>query len=216
MPGMKVGWNLVIGLDRYLSSWKSAEDPAVGEYSLKIDPRGYQQVMEMKGSVISTRGGSWNGLYFTGYLSQDIPKFKVDFVLNEKEVYLHYEILDRSIFFVFRVDPSGTGQYTIWMSQTRSLMGVTATSWQHACQSYAFCGPNSICTIDGNFATCECLKGYIPKFPEQWNMSHWSNGCVRKTSLDCNDTYGFLRYTDMKLPDTSSSWFNETMNLEEC
>ena len=59
-------------------------------------------------------------------------------------------------------------------------------------------------------------KRIYPKFPEQWNISYWSNGCVRNTSLDCNDTDGFLKYIDMKLPDTSSSWFSETMNLEEC
>ena len=71
---------------------------------------------------------------------------------------------------------------------------------------------------NNNVPKCECLKGYVPKFPEQWNISYWSDGCVRRTELDCNNNNvdGFLRYSDMKLPDTSSSWFNKTMNLEEC
>ncbi|XP_072058446.1 G-type lectin S-receptor-like serine/threonine-protein kinase At4g27290 [Arachis hypogaea] len=42
-------------------------------------------------------------------------------------------------------------------------------------------------------------------------MSNWSDG-----SLDCNNTNSFLRYTDIKVPDTSSSWYNKTMNLKEC
>ena len=31
LPEMKLGWNLVTGLERFLSSWKSTDDPAQGE-----------------------------------------------------------------------------------------------------------------------------------------------------------------------------------------
>ncbi|XLR43207.1 hypothetical protein S83_027867 [Arachis hypogaea] len=83
---------------------------------------------------------------------------------------------------------------------------------------YAYCGSNAICIVDSNVAICKCLKGYIPnpKFPRPQNMSYWSNGCERKVALGCNNTNGFLRYTGIKLPDTSSSWYSETMNLQEC
>ena len=33
LPGMKLGRNLVTGFERYISSWKSIDDPAQGEYS---------------------------------------------------------------------------------------------------------------------------------------------------------------------------------------
>ncbi|RHN41000.1 hypothetical protein MtrunA17_Chr8g0361291 [Medicago truncatula] len=56
--------------------------------------------------------------------------------------------------------------------------------------------------MDGNVPTCECVKGYVPKFPQQWQISYQSNG--------------FLRYCKMKFPDTSSSWFSKIMDLEEC
>ena len=216
MPGMKLGLNLVTGLDRFLSCWKSVDDPAVGKYYLKIDPKGYPQLIQMKGSVINIRAGSWNGLYFTGYPSQDLNIFRRDLVLNEKEVYFEFGLVDRSIFSVFRMNPSGSSQNTVWTSQTRSQVEVTTAGGQDGCESYGFCGSNSICNVDGSLATCDCLKGYFPKFPEQWNISYWSNGCVKKTALDCSNTDGFLRYTDMKLPDTSSSWFSKTMNLGEC
>ena len=216
MPGMKLGWNLVTGLDRYLTSWKSVDDPAVGEYSIKIDPRGYPQLLQMKGSVINAREGPWNGLYFAGYPYLKPNMFRREFVLNDKEVYYEFDILDRSIFKIFRASPSGGWQDMVWASQTRSQDKVTTSGGQDACDSYGFCGSNAICNMGDNVATCECLKGFVPMFPEQWNISYWSNGCVRKFALDCNNTYGFLQYTDMKLPDTSSSWFSKTMNLEEC
>ncbi|KAL1325444.1 hypothetical protein AAHE18_13G161600 [Arachis hypogaea] len=211
MPGMKLG--LKSGIDRYLSSWKSTDDPAVGEYSIKIDRKGYPQLVQMKGSFINAREGSWNGIYFTGYPNLQQSIFKREFVFSDREVYYEFDILDRSIFKIFRATPSGGWENMVWTSQTAET---TTSGGQDACDSYAFCGSNSVCNIGDNVASCECLKGYVPKFPQQWNVSYWSNGCVRKTSSTCNNTQGFLRYKDMKLPDTSSSWFNNAMNLEEC
>ncbi|XP_072058026.1 G-type lectin S-receptor-like serine/threonine-protein kinase At4g27290 [Arachis hypogaea] len=85
MPGMKLGLNLVTGFDISMSSWKSAEDPAVGEYSVKFDPRGYPQLIQWKGSVKYFRTGTFNGLYFTGYPTQE-DEYRQDFVLDKTEV----------------------------------------------------------------------------------------------------------------------------------
>jgi hypothetical protein len=58
MPEMKLGWNFVTGLDRFLSSWKSTDDPTQGEFSLRIDLRGYPQLVAMEGDSIKTRARS--------------------------------------------------------------------------------------------------------------------------------------------------------------
>ncbi|RYR40446.1 hypothetical protein Ahy_A09g046199 isoform A [Arachis hypogaea] len=216
IPGMKFGRDLATGLDRSLSCWKSTEDPAVGEYSLRVDPRGYPQVMQMKGSVIISRIGSWNGIYFTGTPVEGMSILKRNFVLNSKEVYFEFEILDRSIFSILKTNPSGDAQVMTWTSRTTSRVEVSLTGGQYACGSYALCGSNSVCSMAADVATCDCVKGYTPKFPEKWYISDWSSGCSRKVALDCDDVVGFLKYSDMKLPDTSSSWYSETMNLEEC
>ncbi|KAA8544948.1 hypothetical protein F0562_019657 [Nyssa sinensis] len=42
------------------------------------------------------------------------------------------------------------------------------------------------------------------------------SGRVRKTPLDCQNRDGFLKYSDVTLPDTQYAWFNESMNLIEC
>ena len=54
------------------------------------------------------------------------------------------------------------------------------------------------------------------KSPKEWNLADWSSGCVRETPLACNDRDGFLIHKDVKLPDTSSSWFDKNMSLKEC
>ncbi|MED6221081.1 hypothetical protein PIB30_051038 [Stylosanthes scabra] len=222
MPGMKLGLNFVTGFefDRSLSSWKSAEDPAVGEYSMKIDPRGYPQIMEFKGSVKYFRKGPWNGLNLPGYLTPE-NQYRHHFVLDKTQVYYEFEILDRSIFLQYKLQPSGNNIGSVWKKyETRTEVAVVAVptvDGYNGCGSYAFCGSNAICMVDAaSIATCECLKGYVPKFPQQWDMLNWSDGCVRKSSLSCNNTNSFLSYSEIKVPDTSSSWYNQTMNLEEC
>ncbi|XP_029124539.1 G-type lectin S-receptor-like serine/threonine-protein kinase At4g27290 isoform X2 [Cajanus cajan] len=216
LPEMKIGWNLETGLERYVSSWKRVDDPAEGEYAVKLDLRGYPQIMIFKGPDIKSRAGSWNGLSIVGNpgpIHETEPKF----VMNEKEVFYEYHVLDRSVFFVYKLTPSGTGQTLFWTPQT-STPQVASTGEQDQCENYAFCGANSICIYDGNHPTCECLRSYIPKSPDQWNISIWRNGCVPRNKSNCNNSYtdGFFKYSHMKLPDTSSSWFNTTMNLDEC
>nr|POE45665.1 s-locus-specific glycoprotein s13 [Quercus suber] len=100
---MKIGWDLVSGLDRYITSWKSTEDPAPSKISVRLDRRGFPQ-----------------------------------------------------------------------------------------------------------------LVGFKPKSPKDWNSADWSGGCVRGTPLGCNDGDGFLTYKSVKLPDTSSSWFDRNMSLQKC
>ncbi|KAL2327816.1 hypothetical protein Fmac_021243 [Flemingia macrophylla] len=216
MSGMKLGWNLETDLERSLSSWRSDDDPAEGEYALKIDLRGYPQSFKFKGRDIKTRAGSWNGLSLVGYPAP-VPETLQKFVMNEQEVYYEFDLLVSAIFSVYKLIPSGTGESLYWTSQMRTLQ-VSTTGEEDQCENYVFCGANSICSSDGNRATCECLRGYVPKSTDQWNMAVWVDGCIprNKSSCENSNTDGFVRYTHLKLPDTSSSWFNTTMNLDEC
>ncbi|KAK7342643.1 hypothetical protein VNO80_25599 [Phaseolus coccineus] len=215
MPGMKLGWDLETDFERFVSSWKSVDDPAEGEYALKMNLSGYPQMITFKGPDKEFRAGSWNGLSLVGNPGPTYgtaPRF----VLNEKEVYYEYGIEDSSSFIVYKVTPLG-GQILFWTTQTRTQQ-VLSSGKQDRCESYAFCGANSICNYDGNHPSCECLRSYVPKSSDQWNISIWLNGCVPRNKTNCTNSYtdGFLKYTHMKLPDTSSSRFDAAMSLDEC
>lgn len=215
LPGMKLGWNLETGLERFLSSWKSTDDPSKGDYISKIDLRGYPQGVFLKGTTIQTRAGSWNGLTFTGYpAAKPNSVYTFEFVFNEKELYYEDELQNKSVFTRHYISPSGIAQRLIWRIQTSSW-DVIAVAPSDQCEYYASCGANSICNIT-NAPICVCLKGFVPKYPKEWNMSIWSNGCTRSIPLECNNNDGFQKYLKLKLPDTSSSWYNKTKNLEEC
>ena len=113
--------------------------------------------------------------------------------------------------------PSEIAKIFYWTSQARNQQ-VVSIGEVDKCKNYAFCGANSICNYNGNHPNCECLRGYDPKSPGQWNVGIWFYGCVPRNKASCGNSYvdGFLKYMDMKLPDTSSSWFSKTMNLDKC
>ncbi|XP_034212031.1 G-type lectin S-receptor-like serine/threonine-protein kinase At4g27290 isoform X1 [Prunus dulcis] len=218
LPEMKLGWDLVTGLERYLSSWRSTEDPAPGEFSSRMDRRGFPQVVTMKGAKIMSRPGSWNGLHFTGYpynpQTQASPTLEYEIVLNKDEVYYEYRLLNTSMFSRYVLDPSGTAHQFTWVYQTHSWELSSAVQADQ-CQNYALCGAYTSCSVNVS-PICACLKGFVPKSPKDWNSGYWSDGCVRKIPLACSSGDGFLNYTGVKLPDTSSSWYDKSMSLKEC
>ncbi|GAU20890.1 hypothetical protein TSUD_120820 [Trifolium subterraneum] len=215
LAGMQLKSNLVTGPYRYLTSWRSLEDPAPGEFSYKIDTHGYPQQVTSKGATILYRAGSWNGILFTGvsWLRKNrISNFS--FVFTDKELSYQYESLNNSIITRLVLDPYGTSQRFIWSDRTQVWESISSRP-EDQCDVYALCGINSNCNINA-FPICECLEGFMPKFQTKWKSSNWSDGCVRKTHLNCLHGDGFLKYTNMKLPDTSSSWFDNSLSLEEC
>ncbi|GKB25078.1 putative ribonuclease H-like domain-containing protein, partial [Tanacetum coccineum] len=52
--------------------------------------------------------------------------------------------------------------------------------------------------------------------PSRGKISDWSNGYVRKADLNCAGGDGFVKQRGVKVPDTQKTWFNVSMNLEEC
>ncbi|PQP99965.1 hypothetical protein Pyn_06219 [Prunus yedoensis var. nudiflora] len=45
LPDMKISWNINTCSERYLTSWKSTDDPSTGNFSYKIDMKGLPQLV---------------------------------------------------------------------------------------------------------------------------------------------------------------------------
>ncbi|KAF9672893.1 hypothetical protein SADUNF_Sadunf11G0091800 [Salix dunnii] len=206
--GMKLGSNFVTKIDKFLSSWRSAEDPAPGEYSFLIDTHGYPQLLLKSGNKTLFRAGPWNGIKF---VSNPRPvTVSNEFVFNSKEVYYQFAIQSSRL----TISPSGLPQSYTWNDRTNDW-AITDVGQYDQCENYAFCGPNTRCEMSRS-PICVCLDRFVPKSLADWNFSDWSGGCIRRTPLECSDKVGFLKYTGMKLPDTSSSWYNKSISLKEC
>ncbi|KAJ8555968.1 hypothetical protein K7X08_022726 [Anisodus acutangulus] len=202
LPGMKLGRNLVTGLDWYISSWKSPDDPGIGEFVERMDIQGYPQLFVWKGSSIAFSSGPWNGLAFSGSPSlQPNTYFTFGFVLNKEEVYYKYDLKNGSLPTRVVLTSTGLINHYTWIDRTQSWVLYLTAQFDN-CDRFKLCGPYARCVIN-NSPPCECLQ------------ADWSTGCVRRTPLACHQD-GFRKFTGIKVPDTRKSWFNERIGLEEC
>lgn len=214
LPDMQLGKNFETGREVNLSSWKSKDDPAPGDFIYQCDPTGYPQNVLRKGHVVQYRAGPWNGLRFSG--AQNSRKnsiYSFGLVSNDKEVYFYYHLIS-SVISRYVLNQSGVAQRWTWVDRTQEWI-LYLTSPNDNCDSYALCGPYGTCRI-GNSPVCGCLDKFVPKYPSNWVMGDWSSGCTRSKPLDCPSGDGFLKYSGIKLPDTRNSWYNRNMTLEGC
>ncbi|XP_010241038.1 PREDICTED: G-type lectin S-receptor-like serine/threonine-protein kinase At4g27290 [Nelumbo nucifera] len=217
LPGMKVGWTFKTNLNRYLTSWKSTDDPAVGDFSYRIiDNIGLPQLVLREGSIKMFRTGTWNGLRFSGVFRNSSAIFRPIFVSNADELYYTYESNDdsNSIITRFVLNQSGALQRYVWNRQRQKWV-LMFDLLKDMCNAYNQCGANGICRPD-HFPICKCLNGFTPKSPKDWVMLDWSGGCTRPRPSDCKNGRDFVKLQGVKLPDLMKFWVNNSMSLEEC
>ncbi|CAN1347365.1 G-type lectin S-receptor-like serine/threonine-protein kinase At4g27290 [Linum perenne] len=207
LPGMKLGINLVTGLNRKMTSWRSVEDPAEGQFTVLIETTGYPQLLVRRGSNIQFRPGSWNGLRFT-------PTFSFEYQYNNDEVFFRFEVPNNSVVSRFAIFPTGLLQLMTWSNRTGDWLYI-ATAQGDRCEAYGLCGTYANCFTYMSPA-CQCMDGFTPSSPSEWERSEWSGGCVRRTALACNSSDGFVTLSGIKLPDTSNTSFDRTIGLDEC
>ncbi|XP_062087420.1 G-type lectin S-receptor-like serine/threonine-protein kinase At1g11410 isoform X2 [Humulus lupulus] len=219
LPFMKLGLNRVTGLNRFLTSWKSADDPGTGNNSYRIDPTGYPQLFLNQGPAPRWRVGSWTGRGWSG-VPQMTPNFifNVSFVNNQYELSISYGILNMSILSMMALDESGGVHRSTWHEQSGQWYKYWSAPTE-TCDFYKLCGVNGICdpTNTERFE-CTCLPGFEPKSPQDWFLRDGSGGCVRKQALarTCGNGEGFVKLARVKVPDTSKARVNMSMSLESC
>ncbi|KAI3816108.1 hypothetical protein L1987_15797 [Smallanthus sonchifolius] len=214
LPGMKFGKDLVTGLQRSMTSWKSPDDPSIGEYSNIMETNGYPQTFGWKGQVLVSRLGPWNGLGFSGFpIKKENGIYTTEFVVNEKEMYHRYA-LKSSV--VQRVVLTWDGKTLLlqWIERIKDWI-VYAVSQVDICDRFSLCGPHGICSINKH-PPCTCMQGFEPRNSEEWKASDWASGCIHKRPLNCGNGDGFWKIAGVNVPDTRRSWDYVNMTLGEC
>ena len=210
LPGQKLGRNLVTGLNRYLTSWNSSDDPSPGRYSFQLDIDGYPQFFLREGTVKRFRYGSWNGIQFSGTPQLDQGyMFTYNYVSSEEEISFTYALINGVDSYRVVLKPDGTIEGSEWSVEKMGWTGFAKLPVDD-CDNYATCGAYASCNIN-NYPVCRCLD----RFRFVQNKSALSSDCVRRTSLSCHGD-GFLQYSGLKLPDTERSWFNRSISLDDC
>ncbi|KAL2472602.1 G-type lectin S-receptor-like serine/threonine-protein kinase [Forsythia ovata] len=212
LPGMKMGWNLSAGINRYLTSWKDDTDPSPGDITYRIDNLGMPQFVLRKGSEKIFRTGPWNGIRFSGIRTVSNTVFKPVFIYDNEE-YM-YEFTDNSFITRLIVTPSGLVR-RLALNKGDSSWTTLHSSQNDQCDDYGRCGANGICKIS-NRQFCECLHGFVPKSQSEWGILDWSSGCVRRIPLNCQRGEGFVKLRSVKLPDLLQFSLNKSMSLKQC
>ncbi|KAM5588473.1 G-type lectin S-receptor-like serine/threonine-protein kinase B120 [Rosa sericea] len=207
LPGMRVKVNAKEGVNRAFRSWKSANDPAPGDYFSGVDPRAAPQLMIWNGSERRWRSGHWNKLIFIGL--PDMPtRYSAGFSLTDRadqngSNYLSYTPWNESDKLRFRIGWDGNEEQSIWVEDINKwVVLMSQPNMSTECELYNKCGNFGLCSASD--ASCDCMQGF-----ERKNWGNWSDGCSRKTLLKCqrNSTTaedgedGFVAVKCTKVPD---------------
>ncbi|XP_030945217.1 G-type lectin S-receptor-like serine/threonine-protein kinase At4g27290 [Quercus lobata] len=218
LPGMKLGWDLKTGLERRISAWKSPDDPSPGELSAGVELHNYPDIFIKKGTKKLSRTGPWNGLGFSWLPNMNENQIATsDFVMNSDEVYYISHLIKKSVIIrgVLNENPYSL-EINMWVEAEQKWFTYSSLP-RDKCDNYNLCGPYGNC-IPGKSPICQCVEGFKHKSPDTWNPDEWSKGCIRITRLSCEDKdkIGFAKFVGLKMPDTTYSWMNGSMNLNEC
>ncbi|KMS96586.1 hypothetical protein BVRB_8g201560 [Beta vulgaris subsp. vulgaris] len=219
LPGMKLGLDRRTGLNRYLTSWRSKDDPSYGNFSFRVDPTGSPQFFLYQGSDPVWRTGPWVGQKWSGV--PDMTRayiFNYSFVSDPNEVYVTYNVLNDQIMTIFLVDDiSGSVQRRTWHESTKRWIEFWSAP-KELCDQYGECGNFGTCNPNnGNQFQCTCFPGFEPKSPRDWYLRDGSQGCARiENRSTCKNGEGFLRVANVKLPDTSKAVVNKNSTLKKC
>ncbi|KAA8515431.1 hypothetical protein F0562_018958 [Nyssa sinensis] len=212
LAGMKLGWNLRTGLNRNLTSWKSADDPSPGDFSFAVDLHELPQTLLRRNSVKLYRSPPWDGLQISGAGVKPNRMIKPTCINNSEEVYYQFDDYDSLTTLVLNY--SGVLQRVLWNNQSLEWLLLKKHPGD-MCESYGHCGPNAICTVN-DAQVCSCLAGYMPKSSQEWAIPLWSGGCVRKKPLNCPKGEGFIELKGVEIPDLRQFRTNTNMTLKEC
>ncbi|ESR65273.1 hypothetical protein CICLE_v10007471mg [Citrus x clementina] len=211
LEGMKLGWDLKNGLERYLSSWESTDDPSPGNFTFRLVIQVIPKLCAYNGSVEYTCTGPWNGVAFGAAPTYTSFLYEQVLVQSKDEISFWYESYNSPNIMILKVNPSGLIQRLIW-NERSTAWDVLFSAPDGLCSDYGYCGANAICSADKT-PNCECLNGF--KLKSQDNQT-WPRKCESSHSSDCKSGGQFIKLDDIKAPALLEVSLNESMNLKQC
>ncbi|XP_016560043.1 G-type lectin S-receptor-like serine/threonine-protein kinase At1g11300 isoform X2 [Capsicum annuum] len=207
---MKLGIDKSTNTMAILKSWKSPDDPSVGNFSAGIQNRYIPQFLIWKNSSPYWRSGPWNKQIYIGLPEMNSYYFfGIDLVVdNAGTAYQTYSDQNQSRILYYSLNSTGSYQEKIW-DPSKKNWWVTWENHRSECDVYAKCGPFGSCN-PGRSPICSCIQGFKPKNEGEWEKGSWTGGCIRRTALNCERNRtdvengkqdGFLKLQTKGVPD---------------
>ncbi|CAN8243489.1 unnamed protein product [Cochlearia groenlandica] len=215
LPEAKLGWDRKTGINRLLRSWKGPNDPTSGDFSTKLEKRGFPEFYVYNRESIMYRSGPWNGIGFSNFPElKPVDYLNITFISTNDEVIYTNRITKAGVYSRVILSSTGLFQRLTWIETSQSWKQLWYSP-KDLCDYYKECGNYGYC--DSNTSpVCNCIKGFEPKSEQVWVLRDDSAGCVRKTNLSCDGGDGFVRLKSLKLPDTTSTVVDRGIGLKEC
>ncbi|KAJ8773802.1 hypothetical protein K2173_008265 [Erythroxylum novogranatense] len=214
MKGIRIGLNRKTGVEHFISSWKSADDPGTGQYSMKLIAGGSPQFVLYKGASPYWISGPWP-------LRKDAYVFNYTFVNSQDHLYFTYfqePELSRRIRTV--LDETGIIRRLNW-SESDGKWKEVLSAPKYRCDSYGKCGDYWKCYLSiENKVDCSCPPGYEPKLRKDRVLKDGEGICTKKqqwSSLSCEQVEGFVKMSKVNVPDNSNAvWLGKNMGYLQC
>ncbi|XP_065859649.1 G-type lectin S-receptor-like serine/threonine-protein kinase SD2-2 [Euphorbia lathyris] len=182
-----------------LTSWRSSVDPSPGFYSLRLNPREYNEFELVYNSSIGYwRTGNWTGTTFAGVPEMGM-KYIYNFHFNDPytpAASFWYTVvpLDTSLkppLTRFHVDSDGQLKQFTWAAQVGSW-NMFWSQPEDPCKVHRLCGDLGVCKSNNDETNCFCLSGFKPISDSDWELGDYSAGCGRVDRNSCGKTDGFM------------------------
>ncbi|CAA7054170.1 unnamed protein product [Microthlaspi erraticum] len=130
LPEMKLGFDLKTKSNRFLTSWRSPDDPSSGDFSYKLETRGFLEFFIRSEDFQVYRTGPWNGIRFSGVPEMQKTDYLVHkFTENKKEIAYTFLMTNHSIYSRLTLTPSGYLYQSTWLPEKRRFEPKDSQAW---------------------------------------------------------------------------------------
>ncbi|KAL9297624.1 hypothetical protein ACSQ67_023520 [Phaseolus vulgaris] len=211
LPGMKMDGNLA------LTSWRSYEDPAPGNFTF-VHCQGENQYVIWKRSIKYWKSSVSNKFSGSDEMSPAISYLLSNFTLrvspNDTVPFLTSELYSDS-----RLVMTHWGQLKYMKMDSEKVWLLVWVEPRDRCSVFNACGNFGSCNSKYD-SMCKCLPGYKPNSIKSWNGGDFSGGCSRKTNVCSGDaeraTFLSLKMMKVGNPDAQFNAKNEEECKSEC
>ncbi|KAH0900353.1 hypothetical protein HID58_049921, partial [Brassica napus] len=187
----QLGYHRKTGRSRFLTSWRSSDDPSSGYFTYELDTRrGLPEFFVMHKDIELRRGGPWNGIEFSGIPKQRKPYYMMyNYTDNGEEVTYKFFISEQSIYSRLTIDFHGILYQLAWIPPTSRWTALSTLPTDFCDNHINYCGPNAYCELNSGNRFLLLKKMKLPdtkmaSFYRRINLKKCEERCLR----DCTCT----------------------------
>lgn len=210
LPEMKIGLGRT---NQTLTSWRSNDDPAMGDYTLGMDPVRMSQFIIWWRGITFWTSGQWNGDLFSL-----IPELKF---FPNIPIFFKCNNLTNDIYCTYSANPSdrmtkivlnSTGSLSIMQFDSQEQLWILLWRQPSSCEVTNLCGAFGVCNNNA-VPKCACARGFVPRDIVAYSNGYTREGCSRQIELQCSSDQ-FLEMPNVRLPDQRGKL--SVIGLREC